>query len=86
MDELGSLAAASPATIRDGAGENPEHTAELSVDYMQLLDAMGYCHTSVDMLVETSGLTPAVVSSMLLQLELKGFIASCPGGLYNRLK
>jgi len=47
---------------------------------------MGYNPASVDMLVETSGLTPAMVSSMLLQLELKGFIAPGPGGLYNRLK
>jgi DNA processing protein len=63
-----------------------EQSLELAEDYMHLLDSMGYSPTSVDMLVETSGLTPAVVSSMLLQLELKGFIASCPGGLYNRLK
>jgi len=40
----------------------------------------------VDVLVETCGLTPAEVSSMLLQLELRGFVASSPGGLYNRLK
>ena len=87
MDELGTLAAATPAvTTRASIGESPEQAAELPVDYMQLLDSMGYSHTSVDMLVETSGLTPAVVSSMLLQLELKGFIASSPGGLYNRLK
>jgi predicted Rossmann fold nucleotide-binding protein DprA/Smf involved in DNA uptake len=36
--------------------------------------------------VETSGLTPAAVSSMLLQLELKGFVTPSPGGLFNRLK
>jgi DNA processing protein len=53
---------------------------------MQLLDCMGYDPASIDMLVETSGLTPAVVSSMLLQLEMKGFVAPSPGGLYNRLK
>jgi len=86
LDELGALAAATTMTARSSDAVNVEQSPELADDYMQLLDSMGYSHTSVDMLVETSGLTPAVVSSMLLQLELKGFIASCPGGLYNRLK
>jgi len=86
LDELGTLAAASTVTTRSGVAMSAEQSPELADDYMQLLESMGYSHTSVDMLVETSGLTPAVVSSMLLQLELKGFIASGPGGLYNRLK
>jgi DNA processing protein len=86
LDELGALGAAIIVTDRSGDAVNLEQPPELADDYMQLLDSMGYSHTSIDMLVETSGLTPAVVSSMLLQLELKGFIASSPGGLYNRLK
>jgi len=86
LDELGALAAATTMTARSSDAVNLEQSTDLADDYTQLLDSMGYSHTSVDMLVETSGLTPAVVSSMLLQLELKGFIASCPGGLYNRLK
>ena len=86
LNELGALAAATTIAARPSDAVNMEPPPELADDYMQLLDSMGYSHTSVDMLVETSGLTPAVVSSMLLQLEMKGFIASCPGGLYNRLK
>ena len=86
LDELGTLAAATTVTTRSSVAMSAEQSPELADDYMQLLESMGYSHTSVDMLVETSGLTPAVVSSMLLQLELKGFIASGPGGLYNRLK
>jgi len=86
LDELGPLAATSAATVLSVTNESHEHPSELPTDYLQLLDLMGYSHVSVDALVEISGLTPAVVSSMLLQLELKGFIASSPGGLYNRLK
>ena len=86
LDELGSLAAATHVTTGSREALTATQSSELADDYIQLLESMGYSHTSVDMLVETSGLTPAVVSSMLLQLELKGFIASCPGGLYNRLK
>jgi DNA processing protein len=40
----------------------------------------------VDILVERCGLTAEVVSSMLLILELEGFIAAVPGGVYCRLK
>jgi DNA processing protein len=86
LDELGCLAAATIVTARPSDSASAEQSPKLAVDYMQLLDSMGYSYTTVDSLVETSGLTPAVVSSMLLQLELKGFIASSPGGLYNRLK
>jgi DNA processing protein len=86
LDELGTLAVAGTVTSSSIDTVNVEQSPELSDDYIQLLDYIGFSHTSVDMLVETSGLTPAVVSSMLLQLELKGFIASCPGGRYNRLK
>jgi len=54
------------------------------LDY--LIDYIGYEPTSIDLLVEMTGLTPAEVSSMLLQLEMSGYIASNPGGVYNRLK
>jgi DNA processing protein len=80
-DELGPLAA-----FATSPGEGAEQFPELPRDYVQLLDYMGYSPVSVDMLVESSGLTPAIVSSMLLQLELKGFVAIGPGGLYHRLK
>jgi DNA processing protein len=40
---------------------------------------------TVDALVERSGLTADTVSSMLLVLELHGFVASGPGGNYQRL-
>lgn len=45
---------------------------------------LGYDPVSVDTLVERSGLTADVVSSMLLQLELQGHVAACPGGKYVR--
>jgi DNA processing protein len=86
IDELGALAAVATRIAQSSDTESAEQSPELAADYMQLLDSMGYNPTSVDMLVETSGLTPAMVSSMLLQLELKGFIVPRPGGLYNRLK
>ncbi len=57
---------------------------ELEPDYKLLLDSMGYEILSVDRLVELTGLTADVVSSMLLILELQGMIESQHGGKYCR--
>jgi DNA processing protein len=87
IDELGALADACTARPRPNeAVEQPGHPRELAAEYTQLLDNIEFDSTSVDQLVTRSGLTPAEVSSMLLQLEMSGYIASSPGGLYNRLK
>jgi DNA processing protein len=87
LAELGPLAGAwAGATDSQLPDSAPEPAGELDAEYMQLLEYTGFDPTSVDTLVQRSGLTPAEVSSMLLQLELGGHIASSPGGLYNRLK
>jgi DNA processing protein len=87
IDELGALAEACTATPQpDETVEQAGHTRKLAAEYVQLLDNIEFHNTSVDQLVTRSGLTPAEVSSMLLQLEMSGYIASSPGGLYNRLK
>ncbi len=87
IDELGILADTCNPPSRPGErDESPGHTRELDAEYMQLLDNIGFDNTSIDNLVTRSGLTPAEVSSMLLLLEMSGYIASNPGGLYNRLR
>ena len=87
MDELGMLADScyppGQATVETEVAAEP---SKLDSEYQYLIDFIEYHDTSVDQLVCSSGLTPAEVSSMLLQLELSGYIASSPGGLYNRLK
>ena len=88
LDELGPLAGAWAAADPREAGskDSAAETWSPDAEYRQLLDCIGYDPTSIDSLVSLSGLTPAEVSSMLLQLELGGYVASSPGGLYNRLK
>ena len=54
-------------------------------EYARLLECLGHDPQPVDRLVECSGLTPEEVSSMLLILELRGLVASNPGGTYSRL-
>ena len=87
LDELGPMAGAwASETAADETSLQPDEPRELDSEYTQLLEYIGYELTSIDELVTRSGLTPAEVSSMLLQLELGGHVASSTGGLYNRLK
>jgi len=85
IDELGPLAAANLQADAHAQADNRD-SWQPDVEYLQLLEYMGFDNVSFDRLVECCGLTPAAVSSMLLQLELSGHIASSPGGHYNRLK
>ncbi len=59
-------------------------SGDLSGEYTELLDAMGYEPVGVDELVQRSGLTPEQVSSMLLLLELEDRVHSGTGGRYTR--
>ena len=51
----------------------------------RLLQELGFEPTAVDVLVTRTGLTADVVSSMLLLLELRGYVSSS-GGLYSRTR
>lgn len=85
LEELGSLAAfvSDSPEISATAPAVPE---TLDEEYRQLLLAMGDESLAIDSLVERCGLTAEVVSSMLLILELEGYVAAVPGGLYCCLK
>lgn len=89
LEELGSLArVAIQAEIERPSPAAPELPAasELDEDYRLLLEHLGHEPVSIDLLVDRCGLTAEVVSSMLLILELQGYVAAAPGGLYSRLK
>lgn len=85
LEELGALAAAN-LTESDLSRPIAVTTPDLDREYQQLLAAMGEQPLGIDLLVERCGLTAEVLSSMLLILELKGYAAALPGGLYCRLK
>jgi DNA processing protein len=81
LEELGPLALAAQTAVSPGTtvdSNTPPH-----LDEHPLFENMGYEPTSIDTLVDRSGLTPEVVSSMLLTLELQGHVTSA-GGLYSR--
>ncbi len=73
----GAGAEASPLAVPGSAGADPAYAA--------LLEALGYAPAAMGELVERSGLTAGEVSSMLLILELEGFVEALPGGRYSRL-
>jgi DNA processing protein len=84
LEELGALAAAA----REPASRPAATPATVALDeeYRQLLVAMGDEPVGIDLLVDRCGLTAEALSSMLLILELEGYVAAIPGGLYGRLK
>jgi DNA processing protein len=74
---LGEYAADSAAGASVGALEHP--------DQHRLLVALGHDPAGLDELVARTGLAPAALASMLLDLELAGRVAGLPGNRYQRL-
>ncbi len=60
-------------------------TEETDDECHRLLKYIAYAPTSVDTLVAATGNTPEVIASLLLLLELQGYIASADGG-YSRIR
>ena len=63
-------------------GESDGENDTLDDEYQTLLDAIAYDPVSADTLMLRTGLSAQAVSSMLLMLELKGYINANPGGTY----
>lgn len=82
LEELGALAGVNAAEPEQQADETLSHQKD--GDYQILFEHLGFDPISVDKLIQNSGLTADVVSSMLLLLELEGEVESLPGGRYVR--
>jgi DNA processing protein len=63
-----------------------EGATQLDPDVAALFRFIEAAPVSASELIESSGLTPNCVSSILLKMELDGLIESRPGGLYVRSK
>jgi DNA processing protein len=86
LEELGPLVRAQrhAGPGREKANDCDHARSNENPAYDMILAQLGYDPVDVDTLVERSGLTPEVISSMLLQMELYGLIEACPGGKYQR--
>ncbi|MEN8219230.1 MAG: DNA-processing protein DprA [Pseudomonadota bacterium] len=77
----------SPTNSTEKSDDSPQpETSDLDSEYVRLLGYLETGPTSIDNLVEQSGLTAGEISSMLLILELRGLVAVQAGGLYARIK
>ncbi len=78
VEELGALASLfSP--VADKNIILPK-THQLDEKSAKLLAQIGFETTAVDTIIVRSGLTPSKVSSILLSLELEGYVQATPGG------
>lgn len=84
LEELVPLSAAA-LSRRQPATDSTGEMVVMDEQHAQVLDQMGSDPIYIDLLVERTGLTAEVLSSMLLVLELHNLVASVPGGSYIRL-
>ncbi|HWU74917.1 MAG TPA: DNA-processing protein DprA [Rhodanobacter sp.] len=54
-------------------------------EYRRLLDELGHDPATMDELVQRTGVSPAILSSMLLMLELEARVESLPGNRYQQM-
>jgi DNA processing protein len=78
-DILEEIAFVAPSWKVSKNSKNEKKT-ELSPVYSQLLEQIGYEITPLDVILWRSGLTTSEVSSILLTLELSGYIQATSGG------
>lgn len=71
--------------VNQGAEEIEATGIDLDDEYKLVLKHVGFEATAVDTVVEQSGLTADAVCSMLLVLELQGYIVSMQGGHYCKV-
>ena len=79
LEELGGIATFAVSEIDQQEVPSP---FEIDAEYKKVLESVGYEPTSVDVVVERCGLTADAVCSMLLVLELQGFVATTSSGHY----
>ena len=85
-DILEELPAGAWRKLEEHAPERASRAPDgLGILQKQILESLAYRATSVDDLVERSGLTANTVCSILLALELRGLVVPVPGGAYCRV-
>ena len=84
LEELGPLLGPLIAETTAPDGSGPGDPEDLDADYLRLLEHLGHDPVAPDDLIRRTGLPAQAIASMLLLLELKGYVSSCPGGRYCR--
>lgn len=77
MDGGLNKADSAPATAGVGAAATPFEKT--------VLDAIGFTPAAADEIIGRTGLAAQTVNTALMEMELRGVVASCPGGSYVRV-
>ncbi|MBC8519722.1 MAG: DNA-protecting protein DprA [Gammaproteobacteria bacterium] len=72
--------------VEHSSSEGGSTREESDPEVEQVLNAISYETVLVDQVVEFCGLTTEVVSSIIMRLEIKGEVATAPGGRVMRLQ
>jgi DNA processing protein len=85
--QLAALLAVDVETLRASARPQSAQPMQTFDDpaYRNVLSLLDFAPQSIGDLSDRAGLTTAELSSMLLVLELEGFVEALPGGRYSRL-
>jgi len=83
IEELGHFQPTTP-TAPPEQGSGTIATAGLDQQQQKVINNLGIDATSMDTLIERTGLTADVLTTILLTLELAGFVSTAPGGHYMR--
>src|SRR5882672_1428342 len=85
--QLAALLAVDVETLRANARQETTQPMQRFDDpvYRNVLSLLDFAPQSIGDLSGRAGLTTAELSSMLLVLELEGFVEALPGGCYSRL-
>ncbi len=74
-----------PLTNADNKTAAFSFESSFDPDYQRVLESVSHDPLPIDQIILNTGLTAEAVSSILLMLELQGFVAACGGGHYMRL-
>jgi DNA processing protein len=80
LDELGQY------NQQDTLSTSTTMQSTLDLEQQTLLNLIMFSPTSIDKLIEMTGQSAEIISSMLLMLELQGYIEATAGGYYTRIK
>lgn len=84
MEELSALTGIAP--IANNMPVEDKLPKVLDKDYQHLLDQIGFEATSIDQLVERTGFSVQIVTSMVMMLELQGQVSQVAGGFTKKGK
>ncbi len=77
LDEIGVLI---PEVTLNSVEDKKQEAVDLDPKLQRVLAQIGYEVTAIDVIISRSGLTAGELSSMLLSLELEGYVHAVPGG------